>query len=686
VSSARESLALADDEEERPLAEEEPDKAAPVTANGPVSADDTSMLTSQDPLLGDAPKPEEQEPVGGEQDLVEEELVELVEEEEEEEGQEQEEKEEKEEQPRHDVEGEEMPDPRSFGRGFQMPLMSAVVLEDTSNKSFQMMTEGNPEVILDFCTSYWNGTEIRRLDEDERKKVLTFYNNAKKHDIQCVALAYAPLDLRSDSPLLSGDATTAAKPMWVTLPPLEHDDDQDVVAAYEQDPQYAAYASLHVDSGHLLRGQIFMGMVFMQNDTKEDMPEFIEDLSVAGIHFSYFSPRHNRAAKGFAERLGIATDWNCCISLMSQEQAVDFVDPRDKAQMPWGIESIRPHLQEVDDIPLHAPIFANALQHNIAEMIKIYQENGEVVCCLGNSADGHNSCVFAAADIAMSFEMLHPKLFVRPTAAAAAAPDAVTDADQPPVPDQPTPEGRSASAANASGNISLKVGQKHYTTNAKRLMEEHGLNESPYKIPLNEDRQMLRRVSHNPAANVPSTESVALKAIRPSTPLAEQASTAPPPATGAAAAPTVTANAQQYQQQGYTPSTTTSAAYVNARFNALGCAFNISRDTSPYAIMEVIREARRLNKNVQQAMTFILAAHLSLGMLVLLDQVCQFFLTITLFFFFSNSKKKKKKGTPPTACPQWLPNILGPLGASTDHCLELSVHTLRARPDEADAL
>ena len=87
MSSARESLALADDEEERPLAEEEPDKAAPVTANGPVSADDTSMLTSQDPLLGDAPKPEEQEPVGGEQDLVEEELVELVEEEEEEEGQ-----------------------------------------------------------------------------------------------------------------------------------------------------------------------------------------------------------------------------------------------------------------------------------------------------------------------------------------------------------------------------------------------------------------------------------------------------------------------------------------------------------------------------------------------------------------------------------------------------------------------
>lgn len=56
---------------------------------------------------------------------------------------------------------------------------------------------------------------------------------------------------------------------------------------------------------------------------------------------------------------------------------------------------VRPHLQEVDDIPLHVPIFANCTPSSIQEMIRIYQEYGEVVCCVGSSADPDNACTFA---------------------------------------------------------------------------------------------------------------------------------------------------------------------------------------------------------------------------------------------------------------------------------------------------
>ena len=50
---------------------------------------------------------------------------------------------------------------------------------------------------------------------------------------------------------------------------------------------------------------------------------------------------------------------------------------------------------EVDDIPLHVPMFANCTPASIAEMIRIYQENGEVVCCVGTSAAPGNASIFA---------------------------------------------------------------------------------------------------------------------------------------------------------------------------------------------------------------------------------------------------------------------------------------------------
>ena len=96
-----------------------------------------------------------------------------------------------------------------------------------------------------------------------------------------------------------------------------------------------------------------------------------------------------------------------------------------QAKLPRGIDNIRPHLQDVDNVPLLVPLFTDCtpegsqVDHEILsdpykctqylficcmfsatrEMIEIMQEYGEVVCCSGSSLNVANVGIFNQADI-----------------------------------------------------------------------------------------------------------------------------------------------------------------------------------------------------------------------------------------------------------------------------------------------
>ncbi len=108
---------------------------------------------------------------------------------------------------------------------------------------------------------------------------------------------------------------------------------------------------------------------------------------------------------GFAERLGLETDWNSCILLSSStSNEVGYLEDHDiKAKLPRGIENIRNHLEKVDDIPLHVSLFADCNPKSIQEMIRIFQENGEVVCCIGSTLHFDNSLSFATVSVDAHF-------------------------------------------------------------------------------------------------------------------------------------------------------------------------------------------------------------------------------------------------------------------------------------------
>jgi hypothetical protein len=134
--------------------------------------------------------------------------------------------------------------------------------------------------------------------------------------------------------------------------------------------------------------------------SQQNVCDFIEDLGLAGIRFVYFSPASERESKAFADRLGLETDWNSCILLSSASDpfgaSTGYLESYDiKAQLPRGIENIRPHLEAVDDIPLHVSLFAECGPEAATEMIKIFQDYGEVVCCIGSSLNINNTAAFA---------------------------------------------------------------------------------------------------------------------------------------------------------------------------------------------------------------------------------------------------------------------------------------------------
>ena len=150
------------------------------------------------------------------------------------------------------------------------------------------------------------------------------------------------------------------------------------------------------------RGLILLGIVVSRYEPQPDLCDFVDDLKQAGIRFVHFTEKEEQPAKSFADRLGLETDWNSCILL--NPKAANYTQISDiKARLPRGIQNIRSHIKEVDDIPLLVSLFADCVGDNALEMIEIFQDYGEVVCCVGSSLND-NMKVFTRANVSIGNE------------------------------------------------------------------------------------------------------------------------------------------------------------------------------------------------------------------------------------------------------------------------------------------
>lgn len=184
----------------------------------------------------------------------------------------------------------------------------------------------------------------------------------------------------------------------------------------------------------LINNQIFLGILGSSVTPKKEIRRLLDVLNDAGVRFVYFSPRNMRRQKELASQMGIDVAWNCAISLRPLD-AGDF-DPHRmvstyadwdvNAKLPHGIDDVRTHLKEVDNVPLLVSLFTDVTKETTTQMVRslavfsvcfslfsfsfkvqIFQEYGDTVVSIGLSHLSLNSGIFGASDLSIGIDVIN---------------------------------------------------------------------------------------------------------------------------------------------------------------------------------------------------------------------------------------------------------------------------------------
>ena len=301
------------------------------------------------------------------------------------------------------------------------PHLVSCILHNSVNNSYLMMSRGSGEIVAACCSDFWDGKDLHPMTDFERDEIIAFY--ARRHlTSYCVALAYNPLSDIDMSPLHNQRIG-----LYIPNRYLRNHHEECTLFTVDEHP-VTSYTGEQVYN-NLLCNQVFLGIVSLQFRPKQDIVSLIEDMEVAGIRFVYFTNENEVRGKVFAEKLGLEAGWNCHISLApssedekttqppledrqfatcssstssSLSSVINAFQSYIRAKLPKGIHQVRPHLRNVDNVPLLVPLFTDCTTDAVREMIKIMQENGEVVMCIGNSWGPDNLGVFAQANVSLS--------------------------------------------------------------------------------------------------------------------------------------------------------------------------------------------------------------------------------------------------------------------------------------------
>ena len=299
------------------------------------------------------------------------------------------------------------------------PHLLSSVLKDKSSGHHLIMSRGSGDMVASCCSDFWDGKDLQPMTDIERSEVETFF--ARRHlTSYCVTLAYNPLvDIDLSSLLQQNIALYVPKKVIYNSYESCHKD-------YLHGQPVSSFTGEQLFS-NLLCHQVFLGVVSLQFQPRTDIVHLIEDLELTGIRFVYFTNENEVRGKVFAEKLGLEAGWNCHISLAlgsedpcsthddehefescststssSLNSVINAFQSYVRAKLPKGVHNVRPHLKNVDNVPLLVPLFTDCTVDAIQEMIEIMQENGEVVMCLGNAWNHDNLSIYAQADVSLS--------------------------------------------------------------------------------------------------------------------------------------------------------------------------------------------------------------------------------------------------------------------------------------------
>jgi len=272
-----------------------------------------------------------------------------------------------------------------------------VVVKDKRSGGDLILSCGDSRVVTKLCPDCFQGenSTISPLTAVDRRIINETQKNWALSDLDVQAFSYAPLPYTADQKIGLG----SAKGTGIYL--LDN----------------AAGSNPHIPSHDywgLVKQQIFLGLLGSSVRPRKEIQPFIQSCNDAGVRFVYFSPRNMRRTKELASQMGLDVAWNCCISLRPLEKGADdtfrmtsnYADWDVNAKLPHGVEDVKRHLEEVDNVPLLVSLYTDVSKKTTAEMVDVFQDYNDTVLSIGLSHLPGNQKVFFRSDIAIGVDVL----------------------------------------------------------------------------------------------------------------------------------------------------------------------------------------------------------------------------------------------------------------------------------------
>lgn len=80
-------------------------------------------------------------------------------------------------------------------RGSLMTQVRSSVVLDSRSGGLQIMSQGDPALILHYCSDYWDGKSIAPFTSNDRTEILSVYDRWNLEDFDVVAFAYTPISI-----------------------------------------------------------------------------------------------------------------------------------------------------------------------------------------------------------------------------------------------------------------------------------------------------------------------------------------------------------------------------------------------------------------------------------------------------------------------------------------------------------
>ncbi|SCM07249.1 conserved Plasmodium protein, unknown function [Plasmodium chabaudi adami] len=256
------------------------------------------------------------------------------------------------------------------------------ILYEKKKNKYHMFFKGQLDALVSKCMFYYDGKVIKKLKR-RKKKVLKILNMQWiSSGLESICFAYRPLSTDEINYL----KTNFTKNIYILT--INKRKVYNIKNFYNE-PNFPCKENERFLS-HLISTSIFIGNSAVKILTNNDIQARINDFYDAGIRFVYFSTKDQINTRNTSNTLGMETNWNTSISLSLTDKS-SFRNRDGKVVIPSGINNIKTHIQEVDDIPLRVSSYSGCNQFNTSEMIKILLENNEIITCVGNSL---NCCNF----------------------------------------------------------------------------------------------------------------------------------------------------------------------------------------------------------------------------------------------------------------------------------------------------